>query len=139
MSIALRSVTMEIQIPNPRAPLVLVVDDEPLVRLIAVDVLEEAGFRAVEAADGQDALAKLRAHPEVALLLTDINMPGPFDGVELARRVAAERPGIALIVTSGRMRPRAEELPDDSVFLPKPYDIARMAALARAVTARRLH
>jgi len=58
---------------------------------------------------------------DIRTLFTDVNMPGPIDGLELARRVRQERPGIRVIVTSGRVRPSSEELPEEGVFVPKPY------------------
>lgn len=111
---------------------VLIVDDEPLVRLIAADVIEELGIRAYEAGDGDEALFQLAAHPDIDLLFTDVHMPG-MDGVELARRVHQCRPDVGIIVTSGKERLTGAELPDRGTFLPKPY---RREQLASAVEAK---
>jgi CheY-like chemotaxis protein len=102
-------------------PLVLVVEDEPFVRMIAAEGLEDAGFDVIEAASADDALKVLNARPDVGVLFTDVNMPGSVDGVELARMVHARWPNLRIVVTSGKDRPRSADLPDDGRFLPKPY------------------
>jgi CheY-like chemotaxis protein len=101
---------------------VLVVDDEPLIRMCAVDLLEEAGFSVVEADSGPRGLALFAEHPEITALFTDIQMPGAFDGLALARKALALRPDVQLIITSGNVRPSDDEIPDDVKFVPKPYD-----------------
>lgn len=103
------------------SPAVLVVEDETFTRLAAVDLLSEAGLANFEAADADEALSTLADHPEIALLVTDVNMPGAMDGVSLAHKVCCEHPDIGIIVTSGRRRIPEEELPGDGTFLPKPY------------------
>src|SRR5882762_593402 len=95
---------------------ILVVDDEPMLRLIAMEELEDAGFEMLEACNAEDALAQIVRHPEISVVFTDINMPGPFDGLELARRVHRQRPDIRLILTSGRQAPAAKDIPDDGQF-----------------------
>lgn len=123
---------------DPADPIVvLVVDDEPLIRLYAVDVLEDVGFVVIEANDATEALEALDRHPEIGVLFTDIHMPGPFDGLELARRVHALRPDIQLIIASGKGRPTKAELPGDGAFFPKPYDgmaIARLIGATRRIS-----
>jgi two-component system, response regulator PdtaR len=114
-------------------PVVLVVDDEELIRMAAVDSLEEAGFLTVEAADGDEALRQLVAHPDVVVMFTDINMPGSFDGLMLAQVVHERWPDIRLILTSGRDRPRDCEMPDDGRFIRKPYYPSAIAELVRSV------
>jgi CheY-like chemotaxis protein len=111
----------------------LVVDDEAMLRITAVELLEDAGFEMLEAGDAQDALVQIERHPEISVLFTDINMPGPFDGLELARRVHARRPDIRLIITSARQAPAAKDIPDDGQFIAKPYDTRRVAEMARTV------
>lgn len=115
-----------------RKQTVLVVDDEPLIRMYAVDVLEDEGIRTLEAGDATQALAMLEAHPEITVLFTDINMPGPLDGLELARRVHERRADVQLILTSGKVRPRQADLPNDGHFLEKPYEAAALTGLIRA-------
>jgi CheY-like chemotaxis protein len=105
-----------------RPTLVLVVDDEPLVRMLGTDVLEDAGFVVVEAGNAAEALQILEAHPEVSVLFTDVNMPGEMNGIDLAQRVNERRPDVRLLIASGQASPRRDELPDGSVFLRKPWD-----------------
>jgi CheY-like chemotaxis protein len=107
-------------------PLILVVEDEPLLRLNATDVLEEAGFSVTEANNAETALELLEGRRDVQVLFTDIHMPGAFNGLELARRVHRRWPHILLMITSGRERPRASEIPDDGRFLAKPYRHAEL-------------
>lgn len=119
---------------TPCATVVLVVDDEPMIRMFAADVIADAGFLSIEAADGAEAMTLLAAHPEVTILFTDINMPGPFDGLELARKVHSARPDVQLILTSGRERPSAAEIPDDGQFVAKPYHAAKLMQFIHAAT-----
>lgn len=105
---------------------VLVVEDEPVIRMAAVDFLEDDGFAVVEAATADAALALLRTRPDVGVLFTDVDMPGSMDGLALARLVAAEHPGMAVLVVSGKTQPRPGEMPAGARFLPKPYAIKAM-------------
>ena len=102
-------------------PVVLLVEDEPLVRMFGADVLEEAGFEVVEAVDGDEALEVLKARPDIRVLFTDVNMPGSLDGLDLARVVHERRPDIKLLIASGQVRLSDDEIPDAGRFLPKPY------------------
>ena len=102
-------------------PAVLVVEDEWIIRLHARTVVEDAGFCVVEAADADEALKVFEANPNIKALFTDINMPGKLDGLELAHEVHARRPDVRLIITSGRVRPSRDRIPDDGIFLSKPY------------------
>jgi CheY-like chemotaxis protein len=109
-------------VPNdPEDIAVLVVEDEAFIRMVAVDVLADIGVPLYEAGDADEALDVLGAHPEIAVLFTDINMPGSMDGLSLAQRVHQLRPGIGIVVTSGKHRLLDSEVPDHGVFLPKPY------------------
>ena len=109
----------------------LIVEDEFLVRVFAVDIAEEAGFSAVEAADADEALRVLQKRLDIRVVLTDIDVPGDMDGLELAQAIRSRWPLIQVVVTSGRMRPAAYELPDRSHFVPKPYDFWRLTSLLR--------
>lgn len=108
---------------------VLVVDDEPLLRLGAVLALEHAGYATFEAGETDEALSQLDDHPEITVLFTDINMPGARDGLALAGLVHERRPDILVIVTSGRESPCQAELPALGRFIAKPYDPDRIGAL----------
>lgn len=114
------------------AVLILIVEDEALVRCCTAALLEEAGCGVIEAADAEQALRALAAHDQVTTVFTDINMPGPINGLLLAHRVFQQRPHIQLILTSGRGALTAREMPPGGHFLPKPYDCTQLAALIRA-------
>ena len=110
---------------------VLVVEDEPLVRIVAADAIVESGVMAWEAGDAREALKVLTEHPRIGLIFTDVNMPGEMDGLELAKKVNSDRPEMALIVTSGHVRVPDCKLPDHGTFLPKPYHTGRLVDLVR--------
>lgn len=117
-------------------PVILVVDDEPIIRLDAVSMIEDAGFVAYEAADAEEALKIISAHPEVSVLFTDINMPGPLDGLELVRRVHDGWPMVQLVIASGRVVPSPEDIPDHGHFVAKPYQTTAVVALLRSICQR---
>jgi len=100
---------------------VLVVEDEMLIRIFAADSLQENGFNVLEAADAAEALRILDEHDDVDVLFTDVNMPGPMDGVALAGLMHDRRPELGLIITSGRGAPDLAGLPITSLYLAKPY------------------
>ena len=108
------------------APVVLLVEDELLVRMLGADILEDAGFQVVEAMNGEEAVTVLEARPDVQVLLTDVDMPGSIDGFELARHTSAHRPDIAILIVSGKVRPGPGEMPEGSLFVPKPYQPAAL-------------
>ncbi len=102
-----------------QSAVILVVEDEPLVRLFAEEVLaEDGGYRVLAVSNADDALAVLKRHLDVALVFTDINMPGSMSGLDLAHRVHAVSPAIGLLVTSGAGLDGA--LPPGARFLEKP-------------------
>lgn len=111
---------------------ILVVEDEIFIRIVAADILSDCGLQIYEAGCASEALDLIAAHPEIAILFTDINMPGEMDGLALASRVFAMWPHIGLIVTSGGQSLRNEDVPDSGVFLPKPYRAADLADLVLA-------
>lgn len=105
---------------------VLVVEDEPLIRMVAADALADSGIMAWEAGDADEALEVLEKRPRIGVVFTDVNMPGDMDGVGLAHEVSATRPDVKVIVTSGARSVPDEDLPDESVFLPKPYPTQKL-------------
>jgi CheY-like chemotaxis protein len=104
---------------------VLVVDDEPAVRAMAVDMLRALGLEVLDAYNGQDALRLLSQHPEVRLLFTDVRMPG-MTGVELAEAARRLRPDLKVIVTSAYVG--EDVVPSSDLFLPKPFRLEHLAA-----------
>jgi CheY-like chemotaxis protein len=109
---------------------ILVVEDDVLVRMIAADILSDAGFRTLEAHDAREAMKLLEARTDVRVLFTDWNMPGDIDGIGLARLVHRRWPTVGIIVTSGKMQPEPGDLPAGTRFLSKPY---RPSALIQEV------
>src|ERR1700743_344358 len=114
-------------------PAVLVVEDESLVRMYAVDVLEDAGYDVIEAGNADQALAKLAERPDIDVVFTDINMPGDMDGFALAREVNKLHPNVHLILTSGRMRLDRATVPEVTAFVPKPYTAEKLTGLLSQV------
>jgi CheY-like chemotaxis protein len=109
---------------NPvNIPTVLVVEDEELVRAYAAEMIEEVGWRALEAGNSAEALRLLSTHPEVDVVFTDITMPGELDGLALAERVHRLHPHVELVVTSGKHVIANDNLPDDGTFIRKPYGL----------------
>ena len=104
----------------PAYSTVLLVEDEPLIRLFLSELLEDAGFRVVEAANGAEALVLMEAGLQVDVVLTDVDMPTGCNGFELAHRVNELWPGTELLIMSGRQWPSAGDLPPGAAFLAKP-------------------
>lgn len=102
-----------------------------MVRMVAVDILSDCGLLLYEAADADEALGVLEKHSDVGLVFTDINMPGPIDGLTLVQRIHTIWPKIEIIVTSGRERLLDRQLPDHGSFLPKPYQPSKLVDLVR--------
>jgi len=118
-----------------RKAVVLVVEDEPIIRCITVFLIEDAGYEVVEAKDADQAVLILESRADIRIVFTDIDMPGSMNGLKLAACVRGRWPPIEIIVTSGHHRHGDLTLPQRSVFLPKPYDgpqlvetLQRMAA-----------
>ncbi len=100
---------------------VLVVEDEPLVRLVALEAIEGAGFKAYATTNADEAILILERQRDIRLVFTDINMPGSMDGIRLAHCVRDRWPRVQFIVTSARLEYGEAELPRGSVFIGKPY------------------
>jgi CheY-like chemotaxis protein len=100
---------------------VLIVEDEPLLRMDAADFIAEAGFEVIEAAHADEAIAILKARRDIAVVFTDIEMPGSMDGMKLAHAVRLGWPPVLVVVTSGRVQPREGDLPANVRYLRKPY------------------
>jgi CheY-like chemotaxis protein len=107
---------------NAKAPAILIVEDEPLVRLCAVETVEAAGFEVIEAANADEAIRILESRSDIRVVFTDIHMPGSMDGLKLAHAVRHRWPPIKIMVTSGRDKVTADDLPEGGRFFAKPYD-----------------
>ena len=105
---------------------VLIVEDEMLLRIRAVDMVEDAGFTSVEAVDADAAVAILESRSDIALLFTDIQMPGSMDGIRLAHAVHERWPSIKIILASGQSELATIAIPADSRFFGKPLEAREM-------------
>jgi CheY-like chemotaxis protein len=119
-------------------PVVLVVEDEPILRMMAADMVEEAGFEAVEAADAGQAIGILEKRTDIRIVFTDIDMPRGLDGIRLAALIRDRWPPIEIILTSGSKPPAQNEIPERGMFFAKPFRpelvVAEMHRLARLVS-----
>jgi CheY-like chemotaxis protein len=107
---------------------VLVVEDEMLLRMRAVDMVEDAGYTPVEAVDADEAVAILESRSDIALLFTDIQMPGSMDGLKLAHAVRKRWPPIKIILVSGQLKLANIDIPTNSRFFGKPLEAKKMIA-----------
>lgn len=114
-----------------RPSVVLVVEDDPLVRLVTEEVLAEAGFRVLEAPNADGALIVLEARPDIRFIVTDVEMPGTFDGCALARLVRHRWPQVGIIVCSGRVCPGEGDLPAGVQYLSKPFRPSKLISTVR--------
>lgn len=104
------------------APIALIVEDDPDLRVLAAALLEESDLRVVECEDAEQAFVELCKHPEdITLIFADIRLPGLLDGVDLAQRVSVMWPHVTMVVTSGYPGERMRALPDHVIYMPKPW------------------
>lgn len=101
--------------------LVLVVEDEPLLRINAVTFIEDAGYEVLEAGTADHAIELLESHPDIGIVFSDIDLPGSLNGIRLCAVVNRRWPPIKLILTSGMLRHGDKALPQNLPFLSKPY------------------
>ncbi|MFC4171238.1 response regulator [Microvirga sp. GCM10011540] len=126
--------TVKPRAPVLAQPVVLLVEDEPLVRLTQVEVLREAGFWVLEAENADEAFDLLRRRSDVAAVLTDVDMPGSLDGFEFSRLVAQGWPAVGIVVISGKAFPDAGDLPPKAAFVAKPVLPDELVDRLRALT-----
>ncbi|MFK4657287.1 two-component sensor histidine kinase/ActR/RegA family two-component response regulator [Bradyrhizobium japonicum] len=120
--------TGSIPLPN-----VLIVEDEMVLRMRAVDIVEDAGFNPVEAVNADQAISILESRSDISLLFTDIQMPGSIDGLTLAHAVHNRWPAIKIILVSGQVMPTDSERPADSRFFAKPLAVDQMITELQAM------
>jgi len=115
---------------------VLVVEDDFLIRMDAIDMVRDLGFEAIEAVDADHAISFLERYPSlvISVVFTDIQMPGSMDGLRLAAVIRLRWPPVALLVTSGQVHPPEQELPSGARFLPKPYVAHQLKTHLEALT-----
>jgi len=112
--------SMDRAVPGLR-PVVLVVEDEGLIRMNAIAMVEDAGFQAIAATDADEAIRILESRSDIRAVFTDVHMPGSMDGIRLASVVRSRWPPVALILTSGHTDVVESDLPTGGRFLRKPY------------------
>jgi CheY-like chemotaxis protein len=113
--------------PKSQSVAVLVVEDEQLIRMDTASFLEAAGFAVYEADNAADAIRILELDDEIRLIFTDINMPGSMDGLALAHYVRGRWPPVKIIITSGYVKMRGNDLPVGALFIEKPYHLKYLA------------
>jgi CheY-like chemotaxis protein len=117
-----------------RRPVVLIVEDEFLLRMDAAEAIGAAGFEVIEAANADQAIEVLEARRDITVVFTDIQMPCSMDGLKLARAVRGRWPPIKIIATSGHLHVSETDLPEGGRFLPKPYSLAQVTGVLRELT-----
>lgn len=110
---------------------ILVVDDEPLIRDMLVDMLDADGFDVLEAHDADHAMVVIDRRPDIRVVLTDIQMPGSMNGLELAHILRGIHPTLGLIISSGATFPGSTELPPLARFFSKPFEMVALSGAVR--------
>ena len=118
-----------------RRHVVLAVEDEPLILMLAIDMIRDAGFEALWASNADEAIRILESRGDIRIVFTDINMPGSMDGIKLAQAVRGRWPPIKIIVTSGFSGADLKLLPEGSQFIPKPYDAGQISDALHSLAA----
>jgi DNA-binding NtrC family response regulator len=118
---------------EPAAAVILVVEDEALVRMVVSDVLADAGYRVIDAVSADEALRLLGLRSDVRALVTDVRMPGKLDGLALARIVAERWPEVGILVSSGDTRPAPGDLPPGAQYVPKPCPSSALIGAVRTL------
>ena len=117
-----------------KRPVVLIVEDEFLLRLDAVDMIAGAGFEVVEARNADQAIEILESRRDITVVFTDIQMPGSMDGLKLARAIRGRWPPIKIVATSGHANVGEPDLPEGVRFLLKPYSPLEVTGVLRELT-----
>ena len=114
-------------------PIILIVEDELVLRMRAADIVEDAGFESIQAINADEAIKILESRSDIALLFTDIQMPGSMDGLKLAQSVHERWPAIKIILVSGQIKVSDDDKPNDSRFFGKPLASKQMIAELKAM------
>jgi len=118
---------------------VLLIDDSITTRAPLGELLRAHGYQVFEAANADQAIKLLEVHQDIRVLFTDIDMPGSMDGLRLAEAVRNRWPPVKIIITSGHVKIRQEELPVDGHFFAKPYDAALVVSAMRNLVGPKRH
>jgi CheY-like chemotaxis protein len=119
-----------------KRPVVLIVEDDFLIRMHAADMIAADGFDVVEAASADQAIVILEDRLDITVVLTDVQMPGSMDGLKLAAAIRRRWPPIKIVATSGFVDVRQSDLPEGGRFLPKPYSSEQIVRTLRELTSR---
>lgn len=136
MSLTVQSCRQMSGMDRERNPIVLVVEDEAVVRVAALAIVEESGFEAIGASSADEAIYALETRPDIRAVFTDVQMPGQMDGVKLARLIRDRWPAMAVLLTSGKTRLVASDLPNGARFVPKPYLAFQIETILRDLLQR---
>ena len=115
-------------------PVVLIVEDEFLIRSATAQAIRDAGFEVVEASNADAAIVILEGRSDIRVVFTDIHMPGTMDGAKLAHAIRNRWPPVQIIATSGRVAVDNLDLPSGTVIFPKPYSLEQIASTLIALT-----
>jgi DNA-binding NtrC family response regulator len=126
---------MAVTVARSSKQVVLVVEDEPMLLLMAIDLVEAAGYEALEASNADEAVAILEKRTDIRLVFTDVDMPGSMDGMKLAAAIRGRWPPIEIIIVSGHRTVDLDELPERSRFFQKPYDTREITAVLHELAA----
>lgn len=110
---------------------ILVVEDESLVRMMAVDMFEDAGFHVIEASTGERAIELIQQCNELAALFTDVDLANTIDGFSVARIAHQTQPDMPIIVVSGHRVAKSSDLPPGARFIGKPYNPHNVTAILK--------
>jgi CheY-like chemotaxis protein len=115
---------------KPSRPAALIVEDHPFIGMVASDILRESGFETFHAYDASDATAVLEEHPEIEVVVTEVQLPGEITGIELCRRLSQQRPNLRLVVTAASPEQHLSAVPDGTRMLRKPYASGELKTVA---------
>jgi two-component system, response regulator PdtaR len=119
---------------NNHQTTVLIVEDEFLIRMDAVEMIRSGGFDVVEAKDADEAITILERRLDITIVFTDVHMPGSMDGLKLAAAIRGRWPPIKIVATSGKARLGTDDLPSGSRFLAKPYSAREIVGTLRELS-----
>ena len=121
--------------PTTKRPIILIVEDEMLIRMDAIEMIVAAGYEVLEAANADQAIEILEARADIAIVFTDIQMPGSIDGLKLAHSVRHRWPPVKIVTCSGHIAVKQDDLPEGARFVPKPYRNSEIALTFRELLA----
>ena len=117
--------------PNPDKRVVLVIEDEPVLRIEISDMLEDEGFEVVEATSIENAIEILEARLDIRIVYMDLDMPNGVDGIKIAATIRDRWPPIEIVLTASRVDGARLQLPVRAKFFSKPVNRARVIAAVR--------